>query len=209
MFGFDEGNIMGIEFSGNSSDHSVGEFRRRRRPLGIGIAATAAMALFLGGMGATASAAPGDTADDTVNVSVSVADTLDLTITSTNFNLPGPAGAVVGLPDAVAYTVTTNNLGGYVVTVAAAADVLTGASTVDGTDTIPVSALTVQQDEAIDDQPQVMTGPTDAAPVELVTSLARSAADGDDYTNDYSVTIPNVTADVYTVALNYVVTASA
>ena len=177
---------------------------RLGRSLARTTVAVSAVALFVAGMGATASAAPGG---DSTSVSVTVASVLDLTITSQPFVLNSAAGAVVSLPAAVAYTVTSNNLAGYNVTVAAAADVLTGASATDGTDTIPVGAMTVTQAGSLATGAQIVTGPTLAAPVELHTQAVRSASTGDLFTNDYSITIPNVTADVYAVALDYVLTA--
>lgn len=191
----------------SSLNHSAVAFgaakpRVRRLVAGTAIAAVALTGFV--GLAGSASAAPGDSVD----VSVEVGSVLDLVISTDDFELNGPAGATVDLTGAVAYTVTTNNNTGYSVTVEASADVLTGASTADGTDTIPVGAITVEQADSIVDGPQPIEGPT-GDPVELHTQATRSLAAGDNFSNDYSIVIPFVTPDTYSVSLNYLATAAA
>jgi hypothetical protein len=96
-------------------------------------------------------------------------------------------------------TVTTNSAGGYRVTVAAAADSLTGS--VGNTDTIPIDRLSVR--ESGTNLFQALT----AIPQIVHQQSGPSAPGGDAISNDYQIDIPFVNADTYTTTLDYIVAA--
>ena len=117
------------------------------------------------------------------------------------FTLSGVPGATVTDVGAVVFTVQTNNLAGYVVTVQSQAPVLSP-STGGNSDSIPIGALSVRE-----------TGTTVFTPLSntvatLVHSQGtRSTANGDSLSDDYRVVIPFVNPGIYETTLNYVTTA--
>src|SRR4051794_7887456 len=148
-----------------------------------------------------AAAAPGDTSEDTTIANVAVSSSITLQGLTPAFTLAGLPDDTVEEASAVAYTVLTNNVGGYTVSVQADAPELTPAG--DSTDTIPINALSVR---AHGDSAYTELSNTNG--ITLHTKDTRSAPVGDKYTDDYSVDIPFVADDTYSVTLNYVATAS-
>jgi hypothetical protein len=169
---------------------STSSSRRYRALLGLGgIAAT--VALVAGGSFAANAA----TDTDSTEANVEVTTAISLTALTEEFTLTGAPGATVTDADAVAFTVETNNIAGYTVTVQSTTATLL-AATVGNNDSIPVSALSVTGDTTV---------PVSAtAPVLVHTQPTRSAEGGDDLTNGYGLTIPFVNSDTYTTTLTYV-----
>lgn len=163
--------------------------------------AVLAGALLIAAAGAPAWAAPGETSEDTVVANVGVTSAISLNGLTPSFRLNGLPGATVAEVGAVAYSVVTNNVGGYTVTVQADAPALEPAG--DSADSIPVGDLAVRAGGN-----GAYTPLSDTSAVLLRDKDARSAAGGDAYADDYQVAIPFVADDVYSVTLNYVATAS-
>jgi hypothetical protein len=163
--------------------------------------AVAAGALLISAAGAPAWAAPGDVSRDTVVANVGVSSAISLAGLTPSFTLNGLPGATVAEIGAVGYTVLTNNVGGYTVTVQADAPALEPAG--DSADNIPVAALSVRAGGT-----GAYTALSDTVAVILRDKDSRSAASGDDYADDYQVDIPFVADDTYSVTLNYIATAS-
>jgi hypothetical protein len=174
-----------------NSNFSSSSSRRYRALLGLGgIAATAA--LVAGG----AFAANAATDSDTTSANVEVTTAISLTALTDAFTLTGAPGDVVSDADAVSFTVETNNIAGYTVTVQSTTATLL-AATAGNTDSIPVSALTVTGDGG--------SGALSATTPTLVhTQATRSDQGGDDLTNGFGLTIPFVNSDTYTTTLTYV-----
>lgn len=149
-----------------------------------------------------AAAAPGDTSADTTVANVAVSSAITLEGLTPSFTLTGLPGATVAESDAVGYTVLTNNVGGYTVSVQADKDVLLPAGS--STDYIPVTDLGVRPGGS----GGAFTALSDTNAVTLQNKGTRSGAAGDDYTDDYRIDIPFVADDTYSVTLNYVATAS-
>ena len=160
------------------------------------------LALLFAGIAGTASAAP-LTSTDSVLANVEVSSLITLSALTTDFTLTGLPGATVASVGAVTMNVETNNTAGYTVTVQPADDVLVPADTAVNPDTIGIGALSVRE-----------TGTTGYTPLDNTTpttvhgQATRSASGGDVISNDYSVAIPFVNADTYSVTLNYVATSS-
>lgn len=169
-----------------------------RRVLAVS-AAGGLLALAAGQLPAVA--APGDQSADTTVARVAVNSAITLQGLTPSFTLTGLPGATVTELGAVAYTVLTNNVGGYTVTVQAEAAALTPAGA--SPDTIPVGALSVRPSGG-----GAYTPLSDTSPLTLHDSDARSDSDGDDYSDDYQVDIPFVADDTYSVTLDYIATAS-
>ncbi|SER30994.1 DUF7927 domain-containing protein [Microlunatus flavus] len=129
------------------------------------------------------------------------ADVLTLSGVTPSFRLTGLPGDTVQQDEAVNLTVTTNSVGGYSVSVQAAADRLTAPGT---RDTIPVQRLGVRPsgDGAA---PFTPVDPDQA--VQVHTQDRPSAPGGDAVSNDYRVDIPFVDAAEYGTTLEYVATA--
>jgi hypothetical protein len=163
-------------------------------------AATAAA--FVGLASVSASAAPVNVLDGSVQANVEVGSTLTLALDQDDFLLSGfPTDVVVGLA-AVTGSVTTNNASGYSVGVQAAEATL-DPPTGTNTDTIPIAALQVTNED------NAYTSLSSTAPVTTTTKDTRSELDGDAFSDDYRVTIPDVNTDTYSVTLNYTATALA
>jgi len=174
---------------------SVVTIKRGGRTLARGLVTTAVAAALVTGMGGMASA--GTTGSTTGNVAVTSA--ISLTGNTTSFILTGVPGSAPANAAAVTYSVTTNNLAGYTVTVQAAAATL--APTAFGnTDSIPIAALSVSGDT-----PGTYTPVSTTAQV-VHAKATRSAEAGDTLTDGYQVVIPFVNQDTYHVTLNYVAT---
>lgn len=168
---------------------------RYRALLGLGGFAAATALVAAGGLSANA-AESGDSTVANVQVSGAIALT-GLTPSFTLVGLPGATAASVG---AVNFTVTTNNLAGYAVTVQAAAPTL-AATNPGNTDSIPIGALGVRETGQ-----SLYTALSDTSPVTVRNQPTRSAEAGDVISNDYSVTVPFVNEDTYTVTLDYIAT---
>jgi hypothetical protein len=175
---------------------------RSRRVVVRGIVGGAATLAFATGMLVPALAAPGDTDAHSTVANVHVTSAIAMTGTTANFTLTGLPGATVAQDGIVTFTVTTNDLAGYAVTVESATGTLLPADPVANTDTIPIGALSVRE-----------TGTTPYTPLDnasvvtVHTQAVRSAQIGDALSNDYRVIIPFVNEDTYTATLNYVATA--
>jgi hypothetical protein len=163
--------------------------------------AVAAGALLVGAVAAPASAAPGRTDDGTTVANVVVQSAISLTGLTNDFALSGIPGASVVGAGVVDFTVTTNNLAGYAVTVLAQAPVL-APQTAGNNDDIPVGNLAVRSDATDGDFVPV----SNVTPVTVHTQDTRSDAGGDDFSNDYRVEVPFVNEDTYSVTLDYVAT---
>lgn len=167
-----------------------------------GFALVATAGLLVVGSQLPAAAAPNDTSADTTTANVGVSSSITLSGLTPAFTLTGLPGATVAETDAVAYNVNTNNVGGYAVNVQAAAAALTPAGT--SSDTIPIDDLSVRDGSGTG----AYTALSNTSAVTLHTKDTRSVQAGDDYTDDYSVAIPFVASDTYSVTLDYVATAS-
>lgn len=168
----------------------------------VGMVGGAALICAVGAQ--SAFAAPGDHSDATTQANVGVNSSITLAGLTPSFELNGLPAATLSQDNAVSYTVTTNNVGGYVVTVQAAAATLEPTLHIPAnTDSIPIGALKVRPHGT-----GSYTALSNTAAVTLRTLTARSAPGGDGYGDDYQVTIPFVADDVYTATLNYVATAS-
>ncbi|WP_218158700.1 hypothetical protein [Streptosporangium canum] len=159
----------------------------------------AGVALSMGETSSAAKAAPGDTDSDATVANVVVTGAITLTNLTSSFTLTGSPGQTVDTADPVDFTVTTNNFAGYTVTVFPAAGELLG--TAGNPETIPTGSLLV---ERIPGGPFVPLAR--GTPVEVFRKTAPSAADGDDFSHDYRITIPFVRPDTYSGTINYVAT---
>ena len=175
---------------------SVVTIRRGGRTLARGLVTTAVAAALVTGMGGIASAvtSPGSTTGD-----VAVTSAIALTVNTASFTLTGTPNSTQTNAAAVSYSVTTNNLAGYSVTVQAAAATL-AATAVGNTDSIPIAALSVKGDAA----GAAYTPVSSTTATTVHTQATRSAEAGDNLVNGYQVAIPFVNQDTYHVTLNYV-----
>lgn len=176
---------------------------QRRRPLRRSLALTAASGLLVVAAQLPAAAAPGDESTDSVIANVGVTSAISLTGLTPAFTLNGLPGATIEGLNAVGYTVTTNNVGGYTVTVQADSPTLDPTVNQGNNDTIPIENLQVRAADT-----GAYTALSDTNALTLRDQDSRSAAGGDDYTDDYQVDIPFVADDTYTATLTYVATAS-
>ncbi len=177
---------------------SVVTIKRGGRTLARGLVTTAVAAALVTGMGGVASAvtSPGST---TGNVAVTSA--IALTVGTTAFTLTGTPNSTQTDAAAVSYSVTTNNLAGYAVTVQAAAPTLAATAT-GNADFIPIAALTVKGDAA----GAVYTPMSNTTATTVHTQTTRSLSTGDPHSDGYQIVIPFVNQDTYHVTLNYVAT---
>lgn len=184
-----------------TSDMTPAKPRNRRRPAYIGrlgaaaVGAGLAVATVLPAGQALAASDPGTTI---ANVAVGSAITLsNLTPSFTLSGNPCQTDTDIG---AVTMNVETNNATGYNVTVQAENADMVGTN--GNTDVIPVTDLLVRETGATDFMPSSST-----TPVTVHNQDTRSVAnDGDNLSNDYQITIPNVHNDTYSVTLDYVAT---
>jgi uncharacterized repeat protein (TIGR01451 family) len=144
---------------------------------------------------------PGATALPCVTTTPVAARSITLTGLTPSFTLTGVPNSTVGSDGTVTMTVTTNNPGGYLVSVQPTAPALTG--TVPGnTETVPIGQLRVRESG---------TGPfrplSDLAPLTVHRQDTPSAPGGDAVSNDYQVEIPFVPSDTYSAELDYIVSA--
>jgi hypothetical protein len=177
---------------------SVVTIKRGGRTLARGLVTTAVAAALVTGMGGIASAgtSPGST---TGNVAVTSA--IALTVGTTAFTLTGTPNSTQTDAAAVSYSVTTNNLAGYAVTVQAAAPTLAATAT-GNADFIPIAALTVKGDAA----GAAYTPVSNTTATTVHTQTTRSLSTGDPHSDGYQIVIPFVNQDTYHVTLNYVAT---
>jgi len=173
-----------------------------RRALTLGVAASAAIALFIGGVGATASA----DSTGSSNAIVTVASEITL-VTPLSFTLAG-TGVLSGshaLATPVGFAVTTNNPTGYKVTVHSTPTVMAGTGL--NTDTIPVANLGVKPILLGTANAGFTSVPTGVATALTVFTKGTESSDpSDTLAIDYSLLVPVVHPDTYTVALDYVAT---
>jgi large repetitive protein len=120
-----------------------------------------------------------------------------------SFTLTGLPNSTVRQDGGVTMMVTTNSPGGYLVTVQAAADVLTGATS-GNLDTIPIENLGVRDSESQLPGFQVMS---DAASNTVHDNDRASEPGGDVVSNDFQIDIPFVAADTYSATLDYIAAA--
>jgi hypothetical protein len=158
------------------------------------------VAALAGVMSGTAAAAPGDTSTGTTNANVEVSSVIALTALTPDFRLTGLPGATVTGAGAVTFTVETNNLAGYAVTVQSQTPTMT-AGTPGNTDSIPIGALSVRETGTTP-----FTSVSGTGAVTVHTQATRSAQAGDALSNDYEVVIPFVNEDTYSATLDYIAT---
>jgi hypothetical protein len=166
--------------------------RRGYRTL-LGLGGVAATAALVAGGGLAANAVD---ASDSTDVNVVVETAISLTGLTDEFTLTGAPGAEVSDADAVAFTVETNNIAGYTVTVQSTTATLLPTAP-GNTDSIPIGALSVTGDSG-------SGALSSTTPVLVHTQATRSAEGGDDFTNEYTVDIPFVNSDTYSTTLTYV-----
>lgn len=175
-----------------------------RRALTLGIAVSAALALFAAGLGSTASA---DTSDDTTVANVEIAAAIALTGLTPSFTLVGLPGSTVTGNGEVAFNVEANNAAGYSVTVQPATSNMLPGDIVANPDAIPVGSLTIRQGIPADPPTAgAFTALNSATPVTIHSQAVRSGVGGDDWVNDFQITIPFIASDTYTATLNYIAT---
>ena len=144
--------------------------------------------------------ASAQTATDDTRATVVVNSAISLTGLTESFTLTGLPGATVSGDAVATYTVETNNLAGYVVTVQSRTATL-DPTDAGNTDTIPIGALSVRETGTTDYTPL-----SETVPVTVHRQTTRSAEGGDDLSTDYQVVIPFVNEDTYTAVLDYVAT---
>lgn len=178
-----------------------------RRTALRGAVVASATALLFGGIAGAASAAPGDTSSDTVDANVEVNSAIVLTGLTPEFTLVGlPGTTVTGIRE-VTYSVETNNIGGYTVTVQAATPTLEP-ETAGNPDSIPIQNLRVRETPADTTSTLGWIPLSSTNPVLIHDQDTRSAEGGDEISNDYQVSIPFVADDTYDTTLTYIATAS-
>jgi hypothetical protein len=171
-----------------------------RRGVRLGVIAASASALLVVATAGTASADPvTDTGSTTANVAVN--SSITLTGLTPSFTLTGMPGDVVTADEAVGFTVETNNLAGYNVTVRSATATLVHTA-LGNADYIPIGALEVRETNLA--TPGAFTPVLSTGTVTVHSQSTRSAEGGDELSNDYKVTIPFVNQDTYSATLNYV-----
>jgi hypothetical protein len=176
-----------------------GQKKRLGRLMLRGVVFGAASAAAVAATAGFASAAPGDTATDSTDAHVAVNSSIALTALSDSFTLTGIPGATVAQNGAVTFTVETNNLAGYAVTVQSRTATMPG--TGGNLDAIPIGALSVRETGTT-----LFKAMSAASTAQVHTQPTRSAEGGDALSNDYQVVIPFVNTDTYTATLDYVAT---
>jgi hypothetical protein len=168
------------------------------RPLPRVLAGAAAIAAFA--CMSTGSASAQVSASDTTDANVNVGSAITLTDLTPSFELSGMPGAIVEGLGVVTYTVETNNVAGYSVTVQSRTATMV-ATAAGNADSIPIAALTARD---ADTGTYAPLSSTTTLPVH--SQAMRSAAGGDNLATDFKITIPFVNSDVYTATLDYVAT---
>jgi hypothetical protein len=164
-------------------------------------AGAAAVAVLVVGLAGTATAE--ETPPESTIANVGVGSSIALTGLTESFLLTGVPGATVTGVGAVAYTVLTNNLAGYSVTVQSQTATL-APTAVGNTDSIPIGALSARDSTATAFTAVNAVGT--AATATVHTQDERSAELGDALTTDFRVVIPFVNTDTYSATLDYVAT---
>jgi hypothetical protein len=172
-----------------------------KRRLVRGLLAGAAATALVGAGSLPAFAAPGDFSSDTVGAHIGITSAITLSGLTADFTINASIVGTTLAADAVAYTVNTNNVGGYNVTVNSESPTLTAAQA-GNTDTIPIASLGVRLAGAAAFTPMA------EAKYEITNKATRSAAGGDDYTNDFSITPGFVADGTYSTVLDYIATAN-
>jgi hypothetical protein len=143
------------------------------------------------------SASMADSSSGNTTANVAVNSSITLSGLTSSFTLSGDPNSTVTSNGVVTMNVLTNNLTGYNVTVQAAAAVLSGSG--GNADSIPISDLRVRETGGLAFVPL-----SNLAPVTVHAQITPSGASGDNLSNDYRVVIPFVSADTYSVTLDYV-----
>jgi hypothetical protein len=125
-----------------------------------------------------------------------------LTGLASSLTVPGIVSTTVTQSSAVTYNVVTNDPLGYTVSVQAQSNTLS-AATSGNPDTIPIAAIGVRTHGG-----GAFTPLSASSPATVHTSTVATSGGGDNLADDYSVTVPFVTADSYSATLAYVVAAS-
>jgi hypothetical protein len=159
------------------------------------LACAGGAALLIGSGAGVATAA---TSNGTTTANAAVSSSITLSGLTNAFTLTGAPGVTATTTTPVTMNVKTNQLTGYTVTVQASAPVMT-AATVGNTDTIAVSYLQVRETGTTP-----YTGLSAISPVTVHSQATKSASAGDTINNDYSMSVPFVNSDTYSVALTYV-----
>jgi hypothetical protein len=174
---------------GENHNHRSGAYKGL---LVCGGIASAVALIAMGSVSASAVAADGST-----NGHVEVGNSISLSGLTSDFTISGVPGETTTLPSAVGFTVVTNNLAGYDITVQSATSTLVG-DTLANSDSIPIADLSVSEDG------ETFTPLSSTVPSVVHSQSTRSAEGGDALTNDYRVVVPFVSTDTYTVTLDYV-----
>ncbi len=173
--------------------------RRRSRFVAAAVVGGAFTALLVGSGGSAFASGPTSGGSTTGNVDVNTS--IALNGLTPSFTLTGIPGATVTGLGAVTMNVQTNNLAGYAVTVESSTPTLLPTA-VGNADSIPISALSVEESEF-----GSFTPVSDTQTVTVHAQDSRSAEAGDNLFNDYQVVIPFVNEDTYSATLNYIATA--
>jgi len=134
----------------------------------------------------------------TTDANVVVGSAITLTDLTPSFELSGMPGATVTGLAAVTYTVETNNVAGYTVTVQSQTPTMV-ATAVGNTDSIPITALTAREGGI-----GTYSALSSAAALPVHSQATRSAEGGDNLATDFQIAIPFVNSDTYTATLDYV-----
>jgi hypothetical protein len=166
-----------------------------RRPRALALVVAVSAASVSGLMAGPAQAAAFDTTTGTVTVGTS----LQMLALSPTFAIAGGPGATVASTAPVTFTVITNNVLGYHVTVAPVGTDMVG--TGGNTAVIPFSLLQVEES---------VTGTFAflSATRTVHNSATATDANGDDLSTDFQLTIPNVLPDAYSGDLTYTAVAN-
>jgi hypothetical protein len=181
-----------------STQHTKSTSTKRRIALSV-LCGTASTLLVVAAAGAASADPITDTGSTTANVGVN--SSITLSGLTPSFTLTGIPGDTVTADEAVGFTVETNNLAGYNVTVRSATATLVHTA-LGNADSIPIGALQVRETNLA--TPGAFTPVLSTGTVTVHSQSTRSAEGGDELSNDYKVTIPFVNQDTYSATLNYV-----
>lgn len=145
------------------------------------------------------------------SITVEVESSIQLTMIDDAITLEGLAAAT-GVTDSdnqMSYKVETNNITGYAVSVIADQENLLPADTQVNTDVIPVSAITVANDDDGTAGTATAGGVlSDQTAVDLYSQAQRSIEGGDTLVSNFEVDIPFVNADSYTGTVTFTAVAN-